>query len=130
MSSSRVQTTFTGPSTCLAIRTAWVYVVELQPAAEPAAQQMVVDHHFLRREAGDLRRHGLGPRQHLGAGPDLAAVLPDVDRAVHRLHGGVRQERHLVDGFHLSDRRRSARRRISLLPGHHARLPRGLRRAP
>ena len=42
ISSSRVHTTLTGPSTCLAMRTALVDHVRLEPAAEAAAEQMVV----------------------------------------------------------------------------------------
>ena len=39
---------------------------------------------------------GLGARDRLIADPDLAAVLADMDRAVHRLHCRVREERNLV----------------------------------
>ena len=96
MSSSRVHTTFTGPSTCLAICDGADDAVGLQPPAEAAADQMIVDHDLLQRQAGGLRRHRLDPRDRLGADPDLAAVLADMHRAVHRLHRGVREERHLI----------------------------------
>ena len=42
MSSSRVHTTLTGPSTCWAICDRAVHAVDLEPAAEAAAEQMVV----------------------------------------------------------------------------------------
>ena len=40
---------------------------------------------------------------HLGADPDFAAVLTDMDRAVHRLHRRVREKRNLVDRLDLGD---------------------------
>ena len=45
----------------------------------------------------------------LVADPDLAAVLADMDRAVHRLHCRVREKRHLVDRLDLG---RGARHRL------------------
>ena len=96
MSSSRVHTTFTGPSTCLAISTARIDAVGLQPPAEAAADQMIVHHDLVQRQARGLRGRRLGARHGLAADPDFAAVLADMDRAVHRLHRGVREERNLV----------------------------------
>ena len=49
-----------------------------------------------KRQTGGLRRGRLGPREGLGADPDFAAVLADMDRAVHRLHRRVREERNLI----------------------------------
>ena len=98
------------------------HVVMLEPPAEPAAQQVVVHHDFLQRQAGDLGRGRLGSALHLRAGPHLAPILPHVDGAAQRLHGGVRQERRLVDRFDLSGRSADRRRRVAFLPGHHARL--------
>ena len=96
MSSSRVHTTLTGPSTCMAIWTARATPSTLQPPAEAAADQMIVDDDLVQRQAGGLRRRRLGARDGLAADPDLAAVLADMDRAVHRLHRRVREERNLV----------------------------------
>ena len=114
MSSSRVQTTLTGPSTCLRDAHGLGHVVDLEPATEAAAEQMVVDHDLLQREAGDLGRGRLRAAQHLRAGPHLAAVLPHVDRAVHRLHRGVREERRLVHRFDLLAAPASAARGVAL----------------
>ena len=97
MSSSRVHTTFTGPSTCLRDLHRLGDVVDFQPAAETAAEQVVVHLDLLRRQAGHLRGGGLGAAQHLRSDPDIATVLAHMDGAVHRLHGGVGQKRQLVD---------------------------------
>ena len=70
--------------------------IDLQPPAKAAADQMIVDHDLVQREASGLRRRRLGARDNLVADPDLAGVLADMDRAVHRLHRGVRKERNLV----------------------------------
>ncbi len=75
--------------------------IDLQPPAKAAADQMIVDHDLVQRQAGDLRRRRLGSRDDLGADPDFAAVLADMNRAVHRLHRGVREERNLVDRLDL-----------------------------
>ncbi len=71
--------------------------IHLEPPAEAAAEQMVMNADLLGRQAGHLRGGGLGAGRDLGAHPDVAAVLAYVDGAVHRLHRGVREERHLVD---------------------------------
>ena len=47
--------------------------VDLQPPAEPAPDQVIVDQDFFQRQTGSLRRRRLGSRQHLGANPNLAA---------------------------------------------------------
>src|ERR1700676_3066347 len=67
--------------------------VNLQPPAKATADEMIVDHHLVQRQGGDFRRRRLGARDGLVADPDFAAVLADMDRAVHRLHCGVREER-------------------------------------
>ena len=56
MSSSRLQTTLTGPSTCCAILDGEHGAVDVEPPAEAAAQQMVVDPDRVLRQAGELRR--------------------------------------------------------------------------
>jgi hypothetical protein len=77
--------------------------IDLEPPAKPAADQMIVDHDLVQRQAGGLGSRRLGSRDGLGADPDLAAVLAEMNRAVHRLHCRVRQERDLVGGLDLAD---------------------------
>ena len=126
MSSSRVHTTFTGPSTCLAICDGTNRAVGLQPPAKAAADQMIVDDDLLRRQAGGLRRHRLNARDRLGADPDLALILADVHRAVHRLHRGVRQERKLVDRLDLGGGARHGLVGVTDVLRHRARAERRL----
>jgi hypothetical protein len=64
--------------------------INFQPPAEAAPDQMIVDHDLVQRQAGGLRCRRLGSRGDLVADPDLAAVLADMDRAVHRLHRRMR----------------------------------------
>ena len=75
--------------------------VNVQPPAEAAADQMIVHLDLVGREPGHLRGRGLRPAHHLDSHPDIAAVLGHMHRAVHRLHRGMREERHLVDGLDL-----------------------------
>ena len=70
--------------------------IDLQPPAESTADQMIVDDHLVQGQASGLRRRRLGARDGLAADPNFAAVLAYVDRAVHRLHRGVCEERDLV----------------------------------
>ena len=72
--------------------------VGLEPAPEATADQMVVHGHFLDRQAGGLGRLRLNPRHDLGAGPDLAAVGLELNRAVQRLHRRMGEKRQLVGG--------------------------------
>jgi hypothetical protein len=64
---------------------------------------MIVGDHLVERQAGGFCRCRLGPGKDLVAEPDFAAILADMDRAVHRLHCGVREERNLVDCLDLGD---------------------------
>ncbi len=75
--------------------------VDLQPPAEPAADQVIVDHDFFQRQTDSLRRRRLGSRHHLGANPNLAAVVAHMDGAVHRLHRRVCEKRNLIDRLDL-----------------------------
>ena len=77
--------------------------VGLQPPAKAAADEMIVDDDFFGRQTGCLRRHRLHARHSLAADPDLARILADMHRAVHRLHRGVGQERQLIDRVHFGD---------------------------
>ena len=72
--------------------------VDVEPPAEAAAEQVVVDPDRFLRQAGELGDRGLRQGRHLRADPDVAAVLADVDGAVHRLHRRMGEERHLIDG--------------------------------
>ncbi len=72
--------------------------VRLQPPAEAAAQQMIVHGHLAFRQARSLGHRGMHPLNHLGADPHLGRGRRHMDRAVQRLHAGVRQQRHLIGG--------------------------------
>jgi len=78
--------------------------VDLEPATEAATDQMIVDDDLVQRQSRGLCGGGLRSREGLAANPDFAAVLADVNRAVHRLHGRVREERNLVSRLDLGDR--------------------------
>ena len=54
----------------------------------------------------------------LTADPDLAAVLADMNRAVHRLHRGVREEWNLIGGLDLGDGARHGLVDIADVLGH------------
>src|SRR6202035_2267072 len=103
ISSSRVQTTLTGPSTCCAIWTARVTPSISSRRPKPPSDQMIVDYDLVQRQPGGLRRRRLGPRDDLGAEPNFATVLTDMNRAVHRFHRRMREERNLVDRLDLGD---------------------------
>ena len=71
-------------------------VVHLEPPAEAAADQMIVDDDLLERKARHLRRDRLRARDDLIADPDLAAVRLHMHGAVHRLHRRMGEERHVI----------------------------------
>src|ERR1700737_2031836 len=85
MSSSRVHTTLTGLSTCLAISTARMTpsISSRRPNPPPIRWLWTTT----------LSK---GRPRIFAAAPDFAAVLADMHCAVHRLHRGVREERNLV----------------------------------
>ena len=83
--------------------------VDLEPAAKPAADQMIVDHDLVQGQARGFCRRLLRSRDDLGADPDFAAVLADMNRAVHRLHRSVGEKWNLVDRL---DLRGGARHRL------------------
>src|SRR5258706_3983302 len=70
--------------------------VNLQAPAEAAADQVIVDHDLVQRQAGGLGGRRLDSRQELRADPDLAAILAYMGRAVHQFHRRVREERNLI----------------------------------
>jgi hypothetical protein len=87
--------------------------VDLQPPAEAAADQVTVHHDLGERQTGALRRRGLGAGDDLAADPHFAAVLPDMGRAVHRLHRRMGQERQLVGRLHLGGSARHGLRDVA-----------------
>ena len=95
ISSSRVQTTFTGPSTCLPMRTA-AAPCRLRAGARSRRRAGGCARRPSRAEGPRLSRHMLARGDDLGSGPHFTAVGGDMNRAVQRLHGRVRQKRHLV----------------------------------
>src|ERR1700737_44114 len=70
--------------------------VDLQPAPKTSANQMIVDDHLVQRQACGLCGCRLRPRDDLITDPDLATVLANMNRAIHRLHRGMGQERNLI----------------------------------
>ena len=100
--------------------------VGLQPPAEAAADQMIVDDDLLRRQACGLRGHRLDTRHRLAADPDFALILAKVHRAVHRLHRGVGQERNLVGRLDLGGGARHGLVGVTDVLRHRARAKRRL----
>ena len=74
--------------------------VDVDTPAESATQKSSVYVHFVFCEAGDLHRYTFGQLRKLRWAIDVAAVFSYIGRKVHRLHGGVRQERKLVTCFY------------------------------
>ena len=110
--------------------------VDLESPPEAAAEQMIVNLDLLRRQPGGLRRGGMGTAQDLCSDPDLAAVLPQVDRAVHRLQRGMSEKRQLVGRLDLGRGARHGRLDVALTARNGARalrctleLPDDIRRA-
>ena len=99
ISSSRVHTILTGPSTFCAIRTALPDHVDFQPTPEPAADEMVVDGDLVERQTRDFCCDCLRAGDDLIAYPDLARIRLDMKRAVHRLHGRMGQQGNVIGGF-------------------------------
>src|SRR6476619_1863751 len=66
--------------------------VNVEAAAEAAADKMIVHLDLIDRQSGDLRNRRLRARHYLGYYPDLAIVFGDMNGAIHGLQGGVSQE--------------------------------------
>jgi hypothetical protein len=96
--------------------------VDIEPAAETAAEQLVVNPDCILRQAGDPGDHSLSQCRRLGADPELAAILADLDCAVHRLHRRVGEKRRLVDGVDSLRCPRECFLRVALVACHHAGL--------
>ena len=75
--------------------------VNVQPAAEAAANKMIVHLDLLRWQSGHLRGSGLSAAHNLVPDPDVATIRAYMHGAVHRLHRGVGQKRKLVDRLDL-----------------------------
>src|SRR5881409_565507 len=75
--------------------------IHLEPPAEAAAQEMVVHPDLGLRQPGHFGGGVLSEGRDLGSHPDVAGVAAHVDGTVHRLHGGVCEERLLVDRLDL-----------------------------
>jgi hypothetical protein len=71
-------------------------------------------------------RRRLNTRNSLAADPNLAAVLADMNRAVHRLHGCVRKERELVSRLQFGAGARQGFVAIADTLSHRSRIERGL----
>jgi hypothetical protein len=70
--------------------------VVFEATAEAATEQMVVDAYLLRLQGAEFRHGPLCSAGNLSSHPDVATVLRHVHRAVHRLHGRVREQGLLV----------------------------------
>jgi hypothetical protein len=81
MSSSRVHTTLTGPSTCLAMR--GVRHIRLELSTEAPAEQMVVNGNLVFRQACGLGYGGVDPLHDLTTDPSLSRSRRDMHRAVN-----------------------------------------------
>jgi hypothetical protein len=106
------------------ISAAWADEVHVDAAPEAAAQERRLDRDLLGLEARDLGRDALRELLELRRTVDEARVLLDVRREVHRLHGGVGQERQLVVGLHALGRALSPRVHVAELLDDGARLGR------
>jgi hypothetical protein len=91
---------------------------------------MIVHDDLVQRQASDLCGSRLGARDDLVADPDFAAVLADMNRAVHRLQGCVREKRNLVDCLDLGDNARHGLVGIADILRHRSRIERRLLAVP
>ena len=72
--------------------------VRFAAASKPATEKRGMDEDRLGPQARNFRGIVLRSGLRLRRRPHVAALRLDVRRAVHGLHGGVREERRLVDG--------------------------------
>ncbi len=80
--------------------------VGLQAPPEAASKHVVVDGHLRLRQVCGLRDSGVHALHHLCTDPRFRRGWRDMHRAVHRLHGRMREQRHLVFLRHDSFRER------------------------
>ena len=99
-----------------------LHEIQLEAAPEAPAQVRRMDPYLVGCDTADLGAETLRPRLELRGGPDVHAVGSHVCRAVHRLHGRVRQERQLVRRVDLRRGRCQSRLRVAVVPRLRARL--------
>ncbi len=80
-----------------------------------------MDADLLLRQPGDFGRHALRVALVLGRGPHVATVGAYVRRTIHRLHRGVMEERHLIDGLDALGRAGEGQSDVAPRLGHDAR---------
>ena len=83
-------------------------ILEDAAPAEAASEHHLVNHDLARRHAGGVGRDRERRLAVLGGRPDLDQVGGHMRRAVLRLHGRVREKRHLIIRFDALGRRASA----------------------
>jgi len=126
ISSSRVHTTFTGPSTCLAISTARATPSLSSRPAKAAADQVIVHHDLVQRQpatfaaAAWARARAWLPTQM--SQPSLRTCTVQFIR----LHGRVREERNLVGRLDPGGGAHHGRVHIADVLRHHSRIERRL----
>ena len=104
------------------------HIVGIGTPTKATAQETVVDVDILRSHTGDFGGGRQGAFRILRADPHVDTLRRDLRRAVHRLHGGMRQIGHLVIGLHHLGRALERCQRIPLLFGHHSRFVQGRRK--
>src|SRR5882757_952336 len=92
--------------------------IHIKATTEAPAEQMIMHSDLLERKSRDRSRGRLGAGNHLSTYPHVATILADMDGAVHRLHGGMRQQRHLVDGVNPARRSGHCLAGIALIDGY------------
>ena len=92
--------------------------IDIQPAAESAAEQGGVDVDLVGLHPGRGRRRFLRHLLDLSPHVQVAAIRFDVGGAIHRLHGRVRQQRQFVDRFERALRRFERGRGVAVLARH------------
>ena len=97
--------------------------VQLEAAPEAAAQVGGVHLDLLGRHSADLRAEALRPGLELRRCPDVHTVGPDVGGAVHGLHGGVGEERQLIDRLDALRRAAECAVGVAVMSRHYAGLP-------
>jgi hypothetical protein len=91
--------------------------IDLEPSAETAADELIVQLNLRSLQAKGSEFDHCAVRG-LGADPDFAPAVVPMNRAVHRLHGGVCQERLVVERLDLRNRAHHRRFRVTALSCH------------
>ena len=92
--------------------------VSLEPPPETSADEVIVDLDGLTRQTRQLGYQFLRECRCLGSNPDVATILADMYRAVHRLHGRMRQKRSVIDGIEALMGTRQRTLHISIVACH------------